>query len=109
MRQARAERAEQIPLFGYGPWGSEDVARATSVPPRTLHEWHKRGIAVASAATDKRGCLRYQREDVVRACRIQALRECGIGAERALELCVAMDAKVSKAFHVEPRPVVTLR
>ena len=84
-------------LCGHGPWGAEDVSRATSVPARTLHRWHRNGWAQARDATSRRNCLRYSIDDVNRLCAIQAMREDGLRTGRAARLCDAIQRHVHQS------------
>jgi len=89
-----------VKLVGGGPWGVEDVSRATGIPARTLQRWHTEGWAQARHATSARGCLRYQREDVLRICLIEVLKDSGLGLRTngASLVCDAQYARVREVI-----------
>jgi hypothetical protein len=96
-------------LVGLGPWGVEDVSRATGIPTRTLQRWHSETWAEARAVTSERGCLRYERDDVVRICLIETLKASGLGLRTgdAAGICDSLYDRLREVLYHEPRPKVT--
>jgi DNA-binding transcriptional MerR regulator len=90
-------------LEGPGPWGVEDVARATGVDVRVLQRWHENGWARASATIGPREVRRYQLADVRRICAIAALKAQGIRTNFAVKWCDAQEDRFTAAVGAETK------